>query len=269
VTRMARTLFSAGNPAGPWRWSLWGVVLGAVLGTLLFAPASWLAGAVREASAQQVHLSGARGSFWAGSSQLVLSGGPGSVQAIALPGQIHWHIRPTWTGLHISIQADCCTPQTLHLQADMTGFRSARLVLGNAQSRWPAGLLTGLGTPWNTVQPQGQLVATSQDVAVQWTQGRMQLSGRLQVDALQVSSRLSTLAPMGSYRLTVQGGDEPSLELATLEGSLKLSGQGQWVGQRLRFTGVASAEPDRVEALSNLLNIVGRRDGARSLITVG
>nr|MBP6484193.1 type II secretion system protein N [Rhodoferax sp.] len=80
---------------------------------------------------------------------------------------------------------------------------------------------------------------------------------------------LSTLAPMGSYRLTVQGGDEPSLELATLEGSLKLSGQGQWVGQRLRFTGVASAEPDRVEALSNLLNIVGRRDGARSLITVG
>jgi general secretion pathway protein N len=48
-----------------------------------------------------------------------------------------------------------------------------------------------------------------------------------------------------------------------------LSGQGQWIAQRLRFNGVASAEPARVEALSNLLNIVGRRDGARSIITVG
>jgi general secretion pathway protein N len=141
--------------------------------------------------------------------------------------------------------------------------------MGNGQSQWPAGLLAGLGTPWNTVQPQGQLVATSQDVTVDWTKGRVNVSGRIQVDALQVSSRLSTLSPMGSYRITVQGGSEPSLQLATLDGSLQLSGQGQWIGQRLRFNGVASADPARVEVLSNLLNIVGRRDGARSIITVG
>ena len=55
----------------------------------------------------------------------------------------------------------------------------------------------------------------------------------------------------------------------TLDGALQLSGQGEWLGQRLRFKGVASAAPERVEALSNLLNIVGRRDGARSIITVG
>ena len=74
---------------------------------------------------------------------------------------------------------------------------------------------------------------------------------------------------MGSYRFTLQGGPSPSLDLATLEGSLELTGRGQWVGQRLRFSGVASAAPQRVEALSNLLNILGRRDGARSIITVG
>ena len=74
---------------------------------------------------------------------------------------------------------------------------------------------------------------------------------------------------MGSYRIALQGGPSPSLELRTLEGSLQLSGQGQWVGRRLRFNGVASAAPDRVEALSNLLNILGRRDGARSIISVG
>ena len=60
-----------------------------------------------------------------------------------------------------------------------------------------------------------------------------------------MSSRLSTLSPMGSYRLTLHGGPSPSLELSTLEGSLQLSGQGQWVAQRLRFSGVASAAPER------------------------
>jgi general secretion pathway protein N len=41
------------------------------------------------------------------------------------------------------------------------------------------------------------------------------------------------------------------------------------VGQRLRFTGEASAAPEREAQLSNLLNIIGRRSGARSLISLG
>ena len=97
----------------------------------------------------------------------------------------------------------------------------------------------------------------------------MVLEGQAQLDALSMSSRLSTLRPMGSYRLTLQGGATPTLGLQTLQGALQLSGSGQWVGQRLRFTGEASAAPEREGALSNLLNIIGRRNGARSLITLG
>jgi len=67
----------------------------------------------------------------------------------------------------------------------------------------------------------------------------------------------------------VQGGDSVSLSLQTLQGDLQLSGSGLWVGQRLRFTGEASAAPEREGALSNLLNIIGRRNGARSLISLG
>lgn len=266
---MARTPVGLAVRSAPGRWAVAGALAGLVVGTTAFAPASWLAAAISGASGQQVLLTGARGSIWQGSSQLVLSGGAGSGQAVALPGQIHWQIRPVWAGLHIAIRADCCAQQALQLQLRATGTDSARLVLDNSQTQWPAGLLAGLGTPWNTVQPQGQLAATSQDVVLEWTQGRMQLTGRVQVDALQMSSRLSTLSPMGSYRITLQGGPETTLQLATLDGSLQLSGQGQWVGRRLRFTGEASAAPERVEALSNLLNIVGRRDGARSVITVG
>jgi len=77
------------------------------------------------------------------------------------------------------------------------------------------------------------------------------------------------LRPMGSYRLELTGGEVPALALSTLQGPLQLTGSGQWVSQRLRFAGEASAAPDREAALANLLNIIGRRSGARSLITVG
>ncbi len=253
----------------PWRWAIAGVLLGGAIATAVFAPARWLAGALGQASGQQLQLVSPQGSIWGGSSQLVLSGGQGSVNAMALPGQVTWRIRPVWGGLAIQITADCCTPQPLQLRAMAVGWQGARLVLQDSQSQWPASLLAGLGTPWNTVQAQGQLSASTQGFAVEFGPTGLQLVGRVQLDALNISSRLSTLSPMGSYRITLQGGSSPSLALSTLEGSLQLSGQGEWVGQRLRFNGVATAAPERVEALSNLLNILGRRDGARSIITVG
>jgi general secretion pathway protein N len=74
---------------------------------------------------------------------------------------------------------------------------------------------------------------------------------------------------MGSYRITVTGGATPNLQLETLEGSLQLSGSGQWIGEQLHFNGVATAAPGREEQLSNLLNIIGRRSGPKSIISLG
>ena len=74
---------------------------------------------------------------------------------------------------------------------------------------------------------------------------------------------------------------EPLLRALTAEGystptpiqqqaiPLLLQGRGQWVGGRLRFAGDAQAAPGSELALTNLLNIVGRRDGPRSVITIG
>ena len=84
-----------------------------------------------------------------------------------------------------------------------------------------------------------------------------------------MSSRLSTSKPLGSYRITLHGGSTATLDITTLDGSLKVAGTGRWVGSRLRFEGAASAAPEREAALSNLLNIIGRRDGARSVISIG
>jgi general secretion pathway protein N len=99
------------------------------------------------------------------------------------------------------------------------------------------------------------------------------MQGLVALGLHEMSSRLSPVKPMGSYRLTLtgtlQGTPTPGLALSTLQGPLLLSGQGQWVGQRLRFTGEASAAEGHEAAFDNLLNILGRRQGARSLLSLG
>jgi general secretion pathway protein N len=252
----------------PWPWATAGGVLGLLLALVLFIPASWLAARVESATSGRVVLADARGSLWNGTANLQLTGGAGSTDNLALPTPVDWRIRPRWNGLHVEVTTACCTPQPLSMRI-RPGWSSTVLDIADARSQWPAALLAGLGTPWNTMQLDGDLILATQGLSVEWVEGRLALAGRAELQALRMSSRLSTLRPMGSYRITVTGGATPNLQLETLEGSLQLSGAGQWVGARLHFEGVATAAPGREEQLSNLLNIIGRRSGARSIISIG
>ena len=97
-----------------------------------------------------------------------------------------------------------------------------------------------------------------------------QLQGSAQLLALDMASRLTTLRPMGSYRLTLEGGTPAAtLRLETLAGGLRLAGTGEWQPSRLRFSGEATTAPEHAAVLANLLNLLGRREGARSIITLG
>lgn len=251
-----------------WGWAFAGACVGLVLAVVLFAPARWLASALLQASNGQVQLGDARGTLWNGSARLVFTGGEGSNDATALPGRLDWRLRPTFNGILVSVEAGCCTRAPLELRAAL-GLAGARLSVADGRSQWPAALLAGLGTPWNTLQLDGDLGLSTRGLSVEWIEGRLALAGQAEIAAQRISSRLSPLRPMGSYRITVNGGATSTLQLDTLEGALQLSGSGRWVGSRLRFQGVASAAPEREAALSNLLNIIGRRSGARSIITIG
>ena len=264
---MARSSHLA-QASTPWGWAAGGALLGLLLATLFFAPARWLAGAIQQATGGQVVLADARGTVWAGSARLVLSGGADSQDSLALPGRVDWRMRPAAGGVAADVNAACCMAQALQLQVSPR-WGGALMQVANHTSNWPAGLLAGLGTPWNTIQAQGLLALSTQGLSVEWASGRASMQGSVQLDALDMASRLSTLKPMGSYRLTLNGGSVNKLQLETLEGSLQLTGSGQWVGGRLRFDGVASSTPERQDALSNLLNIIGRRVGARAIIKVG
>ena len=254
--------------SAPWGWALWGGLAGLIAALLLGAPARWLTDAVQQAAQGRLQFQEARGSVWQGSAQLALAGGGSSQDSARLPGRLAWRLSITGWALQAELLADCCMQEPWRVIVS-PGWGSVRVAVADGRGQWPAEMLSGLGTPWNTVQPQGQLVLSTQGLGAVWAAGRLSLSGRAQVDALQMASRLSTLKPMGSYRLSVQGGSGLALTLETLEGSLQLTGSGQWVGDRLRFEGVASAPPERLDALANLLNILGQRDGARSIIKLG
>lgn len=260
-------------PRPPWRVAVASALTGLLLSVMLFAPARWLAMVLERASAGHVVLAQPRGTVWQGQADLLLTGGTGSRDQVALPQGVRWRMLPGWQDgfvLRLAVYAPCCAPQGLNATV-LPGLRGVEVALAPHNSRWPTALLAGLGTPWNTLQLDGQLKLDSPGARVSWVQGRLQLEGSLQIETLGLSSSLSTLAPLGSYRLTLTApaGDAPRLALLTLEGALQLQGEGQWVGGRLRFQGEAQAQEGQEAALSNLLNIVGKRSGRRSLIALG
>ena len=75
--------------------------------------------------------------------------------------------------------------------------------------------------------------------------------------------------PLGSYRLRVTGaGAPPTMELRTLSGPLQMQGKGTMEGSRIRFNGVAGAEPAMRPALNGLLGVLGMRSGDKVLLAI-
>ncbi|MBQ9578538.1 MAG: type II secretion system protein N, partial [Ottowia sp.] len=85
---------SGGGSAAPWRWAVAGALVGALLTLLLAAPARWLGALLAHASEGAVQLLETDGSVWNGSARLLLTGGEGSRDRLALPGRIHWQLAP-------------------------------------------------------------------------------------------------------------------------------------------------------------------------------
>lgn len=264
------------------RWGWWGGGIGALLGLLACAPAPWLANAVLSASQGKLLLADAQGTVWRGDAVAVLSGGQGSRDARTLPGRLNWSVHLGWQGLRLHLQQDCCMPAPVVLRL-IPGWgsltvRVARLgapgqpPLTQAElGQWPAAWLGGLGTPWNTLQLSGVLRLSASDLSVQWVQGRVRVQGQADLAMDNVASRITTLERVGSYRLDFLGDAQGQVQvhLRTLDGALQLSGQGAITPTGLRFRGEARASEAERSALDNLLNIIGRREGDRSVISIG
>jgi general secretion pathway protein N len=257
------------------RWALLGVVLGALVAVVLYLPAAWVAQAVAAATGQRLLLADARGTLWSGSAIAVLTGGPQSRDASALPGRLEWTLSPGGLGFDLRLQHACCLNGSVGIQL-RPAFGRISMTLRPSTGwvgQWPSAWLGGLGTPWNTLQLGGSIRLVSPGVTVEAVQGRWRVDGRADVEMLGVSSRMTTLSPLGNYRMSLSGegaqGGVSQLKLSTQDGALQLSGDGTLGPNGVRFRGEARAAAADEPALNNLLNIIGRREGARSVISIG
>jgi general secretion pathway protein N len=257
------------------RWAWAGLLCGALVGLIAFAPAVWLADAVAARTDHRLLLADARGTVWSGSAVPVLHGGANSHSAAMMPGRMSWSIGLHGLGWVLRVRQPCCIGDDVVLQV-RPGLGTSTLQLMPAArgfGEWPAAWLSGLGAPWNTLQLAGTLRLSGPGMTLANSAGRWRFDGRIDLDLNDIASRLSTLERLGSYRLQIAGaaapGDGTSIGLSTLDGALLLSGQGQWTGSQLRFRGSARAAAGFEDALDNLLNIIGRRQGAQSLFSIG
>ncbi len=264
-----QTLKKSPQKQAPWLWAMIGGMMGILIACLLFAPAAWLNYTVKNYSNGRIILNDAYGSVWQGSAQLVLSGGAGSRDATTLPGRVHWQIRPQLPyNILLELSADCCTSDALQILIlpKLTGVLAE---IKPSQSTWPATLLSGLGAPFNTIDLQAVLKLQTKPFQLSWLNQQFKLDGQAELDIIDASTRLSTLKPVGSYRINLQGGTIPKINVQTLNGSLQLTGTGEFTGNHWRFRGEATAASGSEAALNNFLDILGKRVGPRSLITLG
>jgi general secretion pathway protein N len=264
---------AASRPARRRRWLAAGVLLGLSLSLLANLPAAWLADELNLATRGRLQLIQAEGTVWTGSALPMLTGGPGSRDASALPSRLSWTLRPMWDGLRLRLSQECCMQAgvDLELRPGWGRLSLAVLPLDATVGQWPARWLEGLGAPWNTIKLGGQVRLATHQLGLSLDAGIWQMRGQAELSVLQASSRLSMLDPLGSYQLTLTSAERGPIRLSlhTLDGALQFSGQGELRPGGVQFRGQAQAQPGQEAALNNLLNIIGRRQGALSVISIG
>lgn len=221
------------------------------------APAAW-AGDWLEARSK-LRLLDARGTLWSGSALLALSDGR---KMSAVPGRVSWRLDlSSLLGGRASAELGhpwLAAPLVLSIGRDA-------LTLQAGGAELPASVLAALGTPFNTLRPGGSL-------QLRWTGLALRhgtMAGDLQIDWRDAQSALSSVAPLGSYRLQISAaGDGARLRLDTMAGPLRLQGSGMLRGTRVSFKGLASADPDMRPALNGLLGVLGPRSGDNAILAL-
>jgi len=250
--------------ASAWRARTGLLLAAALAGALtvaLRAPAAWVGDWLESRS--QLRLLDPRGTIWRGSAMLALSDGR---QLTPIPGRLSWEIE--LAALAVGRISARVTHSALG-ESLAVSLAPGKVMIGAGNARLPAATLGALGMPFTTLRPGGVLEVRWSDVVVPGGARFGELQGELQIDWREAQSALSSVAPLGHYRLRVSGAtDVAELRLDTLSGPLRLQGGGTLKGGRLRFSGVAFAVPEMRAALNGLLGLLGPRSGDNVLLSL-
>jgi general secretion pathway protein N len=267
-------------------WSVGRIVLYVVLGLLVAiatmlvtAPASLVDYALERSTEGRVRLADAAGSIWQGQGRVVLvdvatianreqqaagPSGPTSLPGVVIPGTIRWEVAAL--PLIIGRLQATARHESMAQPVTISGTAS-RLQVTAGSLQLPDVNLARLGSPWTTVRPTASLGVTWQPIVIEG--GRF--SGQAILELRDVASALTPVRPLGAYRIDIDGtGNSSVIRMSSLDGPLRLSGQGTWTQSAgLRFTAYAEADDAERLRLQSLLGLLGRREGTRTMIKIG
>jgi general secretion pathway protein N len=234
-------------------------------------PAQWACTVLNQVTQGRVMLLQARGTVWHGSAFLALGAGSGGGPAVAWPQRIQWRLAPSaFNEISLNLataQNQALTPWDWQLRWMPSGWQ---ISAGTVDWRFPSPWLAGLGTPWNTIEPTGQVHISSTGWRWQRIGHAWQSQGRFTLTLLNFATQLSSLKPLGDYQVVIDASPQTRVDLKTLQGPLQLSGHGIWHDGKLQFEGEAWALHAQDEpVLSNLLGVLGTRNGSRAILKVG
>ena len=247
-----------------WLWLLMGMLTGGLAAALVAFPARWLSPLLAELTQQRIVLTQAQGSLWQGQAQLTLGSEQGRWQS--LPGHWQWRVFLGWQGeprVRVKVQSECCLSTALvwDWRPLSQGAWTLQPLKGQADAAW----LEALGSPWNTMRLRARIAWETDRI-----QGRLGWSGlqfaggQARVGVSELSSVVSPVAPLGRYQVQIALESSALVSIQTEEGPLRITGEGEWVGQSLRFRGLASADAPHGESLQPLLSVLGQRQGAQA-----
>lgn len=223
-------------------------------------PASYVAAKLESSTRGALQVHEASGTLWSGRGRATIAtpAGPLAIEELG------------WRFLPARVMAGRIA---FALEGRSAGFES-RAEVARSPSAWEArdvsvsGQASGAASFMPLIahwRPEGSLAATA--ALVSWNEREVRGDARLEWRSAAVA--LSEVRPLGTYRAEVRGdGAHARVTLTTLDGPLKLSGQGTLAPpSSLAFSGEARAEGTAAAGLQPLLDLMGprRADGSRAL----
>ena len=245
----------------------WLVLIVVILWTIIYQmPASWLGGALAAQTGCRVMLQQATGSIWQGNAALAFSEPNategGCREPLSVTERFHWTSA-------CSLSSLTCSTELQFVALDkpqLISWGLKKTQIGANEVKLPAKVLEGLGNPWSTLRPRGQLGARWTDLVLGGILGsagdQSSHFGVIRIIISNLSSPISPIKPLGAYEISANIGDEGlNWSLSTTSGPLLLKGQGD-LKSGLHFDGEASASPEAQDSLIGLLALLGKREGA-------
>jgi general secretion pathway protein N len=236
-------------------------------------PASWISGSLASQTACRVMLQQPIGTIWQGSAALAFSE-PNATEGgcrdpMSVTERFHWTTSCKLFSMSCNTEIQFAAleqPQVINWSLDKTQIASNEIKL-------PANVLEGLGNPWSTLRPRGELGARWTDINLANLSGlgagNTPSSGVIRIIISNLTSPISPVKPLGGYEISANIADAGlNWILSTTSGPLLLKGQGEFsskgstaVSKGMHFSGEANASPESKESLIGLLSLLGKKEG--------